>query len=137
MSTTDQSPARALAMTSGPTGLVHSLSLSTSRSHAARLCATTSRFSITLAQPKPTQVLATRSTRPAPGNTGPAPRRPSNTPRPRHPSNTPPPQPPPPPPPPRPPPPAPPPPKHPRAPPATTATPAGPRRPNNTGASGQ
>src|SRR6266487_3402140 len=40
MSTTDQSPARARAMTPGPTGTVHSLPLPTSRSQAARLCAT-------------------------------------------------------------------------------------------------
>src|SRR5215831_13391886 len=51
MSTTDQSPARARAMTSGPTGRVHSLSLSTSRSQAARLCATGSMLSVTPAQP--------------------------------------------------------------------------------------
>src|SRR6516165_8083048 len=45
MSTTDQSPARARATISGPTGRVHSLSLATSRSHAARLCATGSNCS--------------------------------------------------------------------------------------------
>src|SRR5690349_24474868 len=50
MSTTDQSPTRARAMTSLPTGLVHSLPLSTSRSHAARSCATGSKFSATAAQ---------------------------------------------------------------------------------------
>ena len=47
MRTTDQSPVRARAMTSGPTGRVHSLPRSTSRSQAARLCATGSRFSVT------------------------------------------------------------------------------------------
>src|SRR5579871_2452516 len=47
MSTTDQSPALARATTSGPTGRVHSLPLSTSRSHAARLCATGSNCSDT------------------------------------------------------------------------------------------
>src|SRR5580693_8893549 len=41
MSTTDQSPARAAAITSGPTGTVHSLPPSTSRSQASRLRATT------------------------------------------------------------------------------------------------
>src|SRR6478609_10159544 len=50
MSTTVPSPARARSMTSLPTGLVHSLPLSTSRSHAARLCATGSKFSVTAAQ---------------------------------------------------------------------------------------
>src|ERR1700746_1548263 len=50
MSTPDQSPVRARAMTSLPTGRVHSLPLSTSRSHAARLCATGSKLSATAAQ---------------------------------------------------------------------------------------
>src|SRR4249920_791190 len=50
MSATDQSPARARAMTSGPTGRVHSLPLSTSRSHAARLCATGSKLPAIAAQ---------------------------------------------------------------------------------------
>src|SRR5450755_5197596 len=53
MRTTDQSPARARAIVSGPAGRVHSLSLSTSRSHARRLCATGSNFSVTAAQHKP------------------------------------------------------------------------------------
>src|SRR5262249_46581865 len=47
MRTTDQSPVRARAVTSGPTGRVHSLPRSTSRSQAARLYATGSRFSLT------------------------------------------------------------------------------------------
>src|SRR6478609_10671953 len=47
MRTTDQSPVRARAVTSGPTGRVHSLPRSTSRSQAARLYATGSRFSVT------------------------------------------------------------------------------------------
>src|SRR5579863_2276197 len=50
MRTTDQSPARARAMTSGPTGWVHSLLFSTSRSQAARLYATGSKLSVTTAQ---------------------------------------------------------------------------------------
>ncbi len=50
MSTTDQSPARARAVTSGPTGRVHSFPRSTSRSQAARLYATGSRFSVTSAR---------------------------------------------------------------------------------------
>src|SRR5262249_5522734 len=53
MSTTDQSPVRARAVTSGPTGRVHSLPRSTSRSQAARLCATGSRFSATAASLTP------------------------------------------------------------------------------------
>src|SRR5215472_15945989 len=62
MSTTDQSPARARAMTSGPTGRVHSLSWSTSRSQAARLCATGSKLCAIPAQ------LATSSRwKPGPG----------------------------------------------------------------------
>src|SRR5262245_31553625 len=51
--TTDQSPARARATTSGPTGRVHSLPRSTSRSHALRLCATGSNASPTAAHPRP------------------------------------------------------------------------------------
>src|SRR5712671_3692519 len=49
MRTTDQSPARARAVTSGPTGRVHSLPRSTSRSQASRLYATGSTFWVTAA----------------------------------------------------------------------------------------
>jgi hypothetical protein len=53
MRTTDQSPDLAREMTSGPTGAVHSLPRSTSRSQAARLYATGSKFSVTAARLAP------------------------------------------------------------------------------------
>src|SRR5215470_16169187 len=53
MRTTDHSPVRARAVTSGPTGRVHSLPRSTSRSQAARLYATGSRFSVTAVETSP------------------------------------------------------------------------------------
>src|ERR1700730_19350711 len=53
MRTTDQSPVRARAVTAGPTGRVHSLPRSTSRSQAARLYATGSTFWVTAVETRP------------------------------------------------------------------------------------